>query len=62
MDDTEFPWPVQVNGEAIPVTGTPDCLLSILLPALKSRRTLCSRLCRNLEQQAARAGRQSVRG
>jgi len=38
------------------MNGPAGCLLSILIPTLESRRTLCNRLCRDLEQQAERAG------
>jgi glycosyltransferase involved in cell wall biosynthesis len=33
------------------MTGNESLLLSILIPTLESRRTLCDRLCRHLEQQ-----------
>ena len=38
------------------MNGPAGCLLSILIPTLESRRTLCNRLCHDLEQQAERAG------
>lgn len=40
---------------AIKVTATNECLLSILIPTLESRRSLCDRLCSELGRQIERA-------